>query len=261
MFQGKTVWITGASSGFGEALAQEFSNQRAQLVLSGRNRQALERVGARLGASVQVCMDMNEPASFPAKTEEAIRAFGQIDIVVHNAAIAQNALATDTLPAVHRQIMEVDFFSHTELTRCLLPHFIDRQSGQIVVVSGLLAKVGLPGRSSYSAAKAALHGYFNSLRAELLNDNITISLLDPGAMQTPLASKALNGRGEIDGRTALNGCPVDEAARQALKAIADKRYEAYIGKKDKGWLMLTMSRLCPERAVSLMLRQLRHPAN
>ncbi len=261
MFYGKTVWITGASSGFGEALALEFARQEARLVLSARREQALQQVREKIDQAVVVPMDMCDTASFPARTEAAIQAFGQIDLIVHNAGIAQNARVVDTLPQVHRQIMEVDFFGATELTRCLLPHFLARKSGHIVVVSGLLAKVGLPGRSSYCAAKAALHGYFDCLRAELCNESIDVSILVPGAMQTPLASKALDGQGGVSGRQSQGGCPVDEAARQALEAIRQKKYQSYIGKNDKGRLMFYMSRFFPEKAINMVLKQARAAQN
>lgn len=257
-FNNKVVWITGASSGFGEAMAYAFAKEGAKLILSARRVDELKRVQANINEATILPLDLTDRESFKDKTTQAINAYGHIDIVVHNGGIAQNALATETTSETQRKIMDVDFFSYTELTNCLLPHFLERKSGHIVVTSGVLAKVAMPMRSSYCAAKAALHGYFDSLRAELVNDNIDVTILVPSFLNTALTSKALDAKGEISGREATaEGCPVDKAARQVLKAVKNKKYEAFIGNNDKGRVLLWMSRMFPNAAKNMILKQVR----
>lgn len=257
-FKGKVVWITGASSGFGEAMVYAFANQGAKLILSARRLEELKRVQANVKEALILPLDLADNDSFEEKTIEAIKAFGHIDVIVHNGGIAQNALAIETTSEVQRRIMDIDFFSYTELTQHLLPHFIERKSGHIVVVSGVLAKVAMPMRSSYCAAKAALHGYFDSLRAELINDNIDVTVLVPSFLNTNLTSKALDAKGEISGRQAASsGCSVEKAANQVLKAVSKKKYEAFIGSNDKGRVLLWLSRVFPNIAKNIILKQSR----
>lgn len=229
-FQDKVVWITGASSGYGEALARAFDKAGAKLILSARREDVLKQLAAELRNAKAVPIDLGQSETFAAKCSEAIGAFGHIDIVVHNGALGQNGSALETRPAVAREIMEVDYFSYTELTRCLLPHFTARKSGQIVVISGLVIAAPAPGRSTYAAAKAALFGYFNCLRAETIGQGIDITILIPGAMQTDLIAKALKADGSLVGGVgSSSGVSVEEAARQSLEVIAQREYEAYIG--------------------------------
>ncbi len=156
--------------------------------------------------------------------------------------------------------MEVDYFSYTELTRCLLPHFIANNSGHIVVVSGLLARFTLPGRSSYAAAKAALFGYFGCLRAELVMHNIAVTMLIPGAMQTDLVANALMADGSVaGGQSSTSGCTVDIAARQSLDAIASQAFEACIG-EDKDQELWQLSLQHPDQAIEMVLAQVKHQA-
>ncbi len=257
-FRNKVVWITGASSGFGEALAHAFAAEGAKLILSARRVDALERVSHLIGANARVLpLDLSATEQFTQTVDAAWALFGHIDIIVHNGGIAQRALALETDPEVERRIFEIDFFSYTELTRRLLPRFIERGSGHIVVVSGALGKIFLPQRTSYCAAKAALHGYFGSLRNEVAAHGIKITLLVPGAMQTELVSHALTGTGAPTGPATATtvGCPVDKAARQALRAIAKGKFEAYIGKRDKTAFMIWLNRLFPAFVTRLLLKQ------
>ncbi len=259
-FQNKVVWITGASSGYGKALALAFADAGAKVILSARREEQLREIANTLAYARVIPLDLAQTTSFSEKTAMAIAAFGHIDILIHNGAIAQSSPVLSTQEQVARQIMEVDYFSYTELTRCILPHFIERQSGHIVVISGLLAKLTLPGRSSYAAAKAALFGYFGCLRAEMLSHNIDVTILVPGALQTDLVTKALKGDG-----SALNcpapdtGCPVAIAAKQSLKAIADKVYECYIGEQDESFGLWQLMQSDPNLGVKMLLDKIKSP--
>ena len=167
-FQNKVVWITGASSGIGRALAQELSNLDALLIISARNKSALETVknSCKNPNNVWVLpLDLEEHTSFIKTTATALQIFGRIDILVNNGGISQRSLAKDTLVSVDEKIMKVNYTGTIALTKALLPHFIERQQGHIVVTTSIVGLIGTPLRSSYAASKHALHGFFDSLRA------------------------------------------------------------------------------------------------
>lgn len=255
-FKDKVIWITGASSGLGEAMAHEFADRGAKVILSGRKEKELVRVQSQVTNSSFLILDLLQPETFENKVNDAISLYGHVDIIVHNGGVGQNALAIDTKKEVQHTIFDVNFFSTTELTQYLLPHFKKRKTGNIVLISGVLGKVALPGRSSYSASKAALHGYYDSLRAELLEDNIDVNILIPSFLKTNLTKKALSYNGERSNKEAeTSGCPVDKAAKQVANAVFKKKYQAFIGNNDKGRLLLIISRLFPALAIKMVLKQ------
>lgn len=250
-FENKVVWITGASSGIGEALAYALSNAGAKLILSSRRTEELERVRKGCGNMGQVkiiSLDLLDIPSLEAKTALAISLFGQIDIMVHNGGISQRSLAIDTDLNIHRQVMELDYFSYVELTNHLLPHFQERKSGHFVVMSSVMGKIGTPMRSSYAAAKHALHGFFDCLRAEVTADNIKVTVLTPGYIRTNISLNAITGDGSKLGHLGeniKNGLPADKAAGQILRVIAAGRAERYIGKFGLEKIALWINRFFP----------------
>ncbi len=255
-FNDKTIWITGASSGFGEALALEFAGRGAKIILSARHEEGLVRVKNKIQHAFVLPLDLSEQHTFEAKTQEAIKSFGHIDMIVHNAGVAQNATVMETSSEVERKIMEIDFFGSTQLTRYILPHFIERGTGHIVVVSGGLARVSMPKRSSYCAAKAALISYFDSLRIEVQKYNIYITTLIPGVMQTSLTEKAIGAKGNIDGGKAVGqGCPVDKAARQSAKIILKEKYESYVGCNDSSRMIMLIRKWFPSLGIKMVLKK------
>lgn len=229
-FQDRVVWITGASSGYGAALASAFDEAGAKVIISARTENRLRDVAGGMRNARIIPLDLGQASSFAEKTMEAIAAFGHVDLIIHNGALGQNGSVLETRPEVAREIMEIDYFSYTELTRCILPHFIARKSGQIIVVSGLIVAATAPGRSSYAAAKAALFGYFGCLRAELVEYDIDVTILIPGAMKTDLVAKALKADGSVVGGAGSTvGCSAEEAAKQSLEVIARREYQTYVG--------------------------------
>lgn len=250
-FQNKVIWITGASSGIGEALAYAFSAEGARLILSSRRVEELERVKKTCLHSEQVKilpLDLLDASLLEARTAQAIAAFGQIDIMVHNGGISQRSLVIETDMAVHRQLMELDYFSYVALTRYLLPHFAARQSGHFVVVSSVMGKLGTPMRSAYAAAKHALHGFFDCLRAEVSALHIKVTLLTPGYIRTNISANVLTKDGTKLGSSSQNiekGLAPDRAARQILKVISNEKYESYIGKFGMEKIALWLNRLFP----------------
>lgn len=253
-FKNQVIWITGASSGYGKALAYALIQAGARVVLSARNVDQLNHIHQQHPQNTAVLpLDLSQPSMFAEKTTQAIAAFGHIDMIIHNGALAQNGTALETRPQVAREIMEVDYFSYTELTQYLLPHLIKRRKGHIVVISGLLARLTLPGRSSYAAAKSALHGYFGCLRQEIAMHDIAVTILIPGAMQTELTAKALKADGSITGGPPSNsGMPVDIAARLSLQAIAQKANEVVIG-DDNSQTMWRLASQDPVKAIKALI--------
>src|ERR1700712_1406119 len=206
-FNQKAIWITGASSGIGEALAYAFSFRGAKLILSGRRTDELERVqmSCKYPDEVKILhLDLSDSSSLENKTAEAIRCFGQIDILVHNGGISQRSLVIETSMDVHRRVMEVDYFSYVAISKAILPHFISRHAGHFVVTSSVMGKIGTPMRSAYAAAKHALHGFFDCLRAEVSAQNIKVTILTPGYIKTNVALNALTKNGTSLGRQSQN---------------------------------------------------------
>lgn len=250
-FTDKVIWITGASSGIGEALAYSFSMAGARLVLSSRRVAELERVKAACadpGAVVVLPLDLVDIPSLEAKAAEAVAAFGRIDIMIHNGGISQRSLVAETGLEVHRKVMELDYFSYVALTKALLPHFLERKAGHFVVVSSVMGKIGTPMRSAYAAAKHALHGFFDCLRAEVSLMNIKVTILTPGYIRTNIALNAVTRDGSAIGQVSGNiegGLPADKAAIRIRKAIGRGVLEAYIGKLSGERVALWLNRFAP----------------
>lgn len=237
-FAEQIVWITGASSGLGEALARAFAREGARLILSSRRIDELERVRlscAEPESHSVVALDLARPESFPAIANEVLAQVGAVDVLVNNGGVSQRARALETAASVERTIMEVDYFAPVALTKAVLPSMCARRSGQIVVISSVMGYVGTPGRSSYAAAKHALHGYFDSLRAEVWRDNIHITLACPGYIRTNISRNALGPTGEthaqMDASTERGMAP-DECATAIVRAVARKKNEAYVGGRE-----------------------------
>jgi dehydrogenase/reductase SDR family protein 7B len=260
-FQNKVIWITGASSGIGRALAIELSNQDALLIISARSKVALEVVkkSCKNPNNVWVLpLDLEVHSSFIKITATAIQIFGRIDILVNNGGISQRSLAIETNISVDKRIMEVNYTGTVALTKTILPHFIENKKGQFVVTTSMVGLIGTPLRSSYAASKHALHGFFDSLRAEVYDYNIAVTLICPGFVSTNISMNALTGDGtsqqKMDTATA-NGISPERFAKLMAKAIYSKKEEAYIaGFKEK--LGVYVKRWFP-RVFSVMIRKLK----
>jgi short-subunit dehydrogenase len=232
----KTVWITGASSGIGEALAYQFAKEGAKLVLSARRESELQRVANATELSEKdilvLPMDMLEFEHFPAKVHTVLAHFGKIDFVVQNAGITQRSYVKDTKFQVYRDIMELDFFSTVSFTQAVLPFMTERKAGHFVVISSVAGKIGVPLRSGYCAAKHALIAFFDALRAEVWQDNIKVTTICPGYINTPISVSALDATGNKHGKmdeNQANGMSADVFAQKAIKAILNNKKEVYIG--------------------------------
>jgi short-subunit dehydrogenase len=252
-FRDQVVWITGASSGIGEALAVAFSREGAQLVLSARRAAELERVRAsceRPDRHRILPLDLTDEEAIARAAESA----GPVDVLVHSGGVSQRSLAMQTDLAVERQIMDLNFFGTVALTKAVLPSMIARKSGHIVPVSSVVGYVGTPLRSAYAASKHALHGYFDSLRAELSKDGIRITIVCPGYIRTDVSRNALTGDGSAFGRmdaTHEQATTPGECARRVVDGVANGKRVVLVGGKET-WAVL-LQRLFPA-VVARMVR-------
>jgi len=236
--KGKIIWITGASSGIGEALAYELSKEGAMLILSARREKELLEVKKKCFHPENtkiLLIDLADAISLPKKIELATVFFGSIDILINNGGISQRSLVSETKRSVDRQIMEVNYFANIALAKGVLDAMLPKQKGHIVIISSLVGKFGTPFRSAYSASKHALHGFYDSMRAELWNNNIKVTLICPGFIKTNVSINALdkdgNKTGEMD-KAQANGMLPELAAIKIVKAIKKEKEEVYIGGKE-----------------------------
>lgn len=259
-FKNKVVWITGASSGIGKTLAIELSKRSLKLIISSRNEKELLKVK-------QLCINQENVAILPLDlekyeemeliTNKALNLFGTIDILFNNGGISQRSLAKDTSITVDKRIMDINYLGTIALTKALLPHFIEKNCGHFVITSSIVGKVATPLRSSYSASKHALHGFFDSLRAEVYKNNIKVLIACPGFVQTNISINALTEDGtpqkSIDSAT-KNGLTPKAFVQQLIKAVEKEKNEVYIGGfKEK--LAILVQRISP-KLISKIIRKL-----
>ncbi len=252
-----TLWITGASSGIGEAMALEFAKQGARIILSGRNEKKLALVkncchnsDKHLVAAFDIC-----DAEQVKDTYEQLKSQNvQVDWLINNAGISQRALIMETSEAVERKIMEIDYFAQTRLTRLVLPDMLAQGSGKIVMISSVAGLLGTQYRGAYSAAKAALHLWANSLRAELYEQGIEVATIFPGFVQTNVSINALIGDGSVQGsmdEATENGLSAKNFAQQVSKALAQgEEYIIVAGQKEK--LATMVNRVSPPKLYKLI---------
>jgi dehydrogenase/reductase SDR family member 7B len=254
----KVYWITGASSGIGEALAIQLAKKGNALILSGRNLDALSKVKSRIEKLVPcevIAFDMLEMEKFSEISNSAVGVFGHIDVLVNNAGVSQRSLAMETPVDVEKKLMDINYFSQVALTKALIPHFMERKSGHLVVVSSIAGKFGFGLRSTYAAAKHALLGYFEALRLELQDVPVYVTIICPGRVLTKISFNAINNKGEKhnqldDGQR--KGVSAESCARQIEKAIRYKKHEVLIGKLEL--IPVYLRRYCPPLFYALIKR-------
>lgn len=245
-FTGKVVWITGASSGIGEALAYTFAKQGAKLILSARRADELERVKQACNlpdAEVMILpMDVAEHDKAPQLVQQVLQRFGQIDVLVNNAGLSHWSKIKDTKLEVIKRIMDVNFTGGAALTLAALPSMLQRKQGQIVVVSSILGKIITPKQGAYNASKHAIHGFYDTLRAESGSDGIKVLLVCPGFVRTNVAKNSLDRDGKPinkDNNLIQNGLDPLYVSAQVLKAIESGKEEILLaGGKEKAGVWL-----------------------
>lgn len=246
----KVLWITGASSGIGAALAREAYRRGAILVLSGRNQSALEALTTGFNAERFAILPF-DLAHREERIEAARKAqayFGRIDCLILNAGVSQRSQFAETSPEIFDRIMETNFKASVDLVRAILPGMLERRSGSITCVSSIAGLMGAPWRTAYSASKHALGGFFSSLRAELSGSGIAITMIFPGFVRTAISQNALSGDGSPHGildPLQASGQDPEITARKILDAIAAGRLELKVAFDAKARLGVFLSRHFP----------------
>ncbi len=251
----QTVWITGASSGIGEALALRFAQDGARLVLSARRASELERVAAYcrdagLAADkvLVLPLDVTDWDSLPVAVQTVLDTFGSVDLLINNAGVSQRSLCKDTDMAVYQKLMDVDVMGQIALTKAVLPHMLERRAGHLAVTSSVAGKVGAPMRTGYCAAKHAVMGFFDALRAEVEGQGVQVSTITPGFIRTDISRNALAGDGSAYGEEdedIAGGMDVTECAEVVYKGLKAKKREIPVG-KGKEMAALWVKRISPE---------------
>lgn len=232
-FENQIVWITGASSGIGEALVHAFAKRNAKIILSARRKEELERVRKESGLteyrSLILPLDLTNPKSIEKAVKIVKEEMSHVHILINNGGVSQRSPARETPIANSRKIFETNFFGTIDLTRQVLP-LMPRRS-QIVTITSVTGKIGTPGRSSYSASKHALHGYFDALRAELFDDDIGVTLVLPGYIKTNVSMNAIVTDGSAQGTTddtIASGILPEVLAEKIVKAVLNRKREIVV---------------------------------
>lgn len=245
-FEGKIVWITGASSGIGESIAKELKGSGANLILSARRIDELARVRDEAGwteeNSLLLPLNLEDYHSLENLPEQVITKFGKVDVLINNGGISQRSLAHETSISAYESILKVNFLGNIALTLALLSHFRERKKGWVVSISSVAGKFGVPLRSGYSATKFALTGFYEALRAENKQANLKVLLVYPGFVKTKISENALSGNGVRHGKmdqAILKGIDPKECAIEILNAIVSEKKEVIIaGPKEKFGIFL-----------------------
>ncbi|MGD0340179.1 MAG: SDR family NAD(P)-dependent oxidoreductase [Bacteroidales bacterium] len=249
MFDGKVAWITGASSGIGEALVHELADRGAILIISSNDLPGLERVKAARSVNSRItCVpfDLSDTSGINAIVEQQMKAHGRIDYLLNIGGISQRARIDETPLWLDRKIFEINYFGTIALTKAILPFMIMQKSGHIAATSSISGRFGFPLRSAYSASKQALHGFFETLYLENKLNNIRTSVIIPGRVKTSISFHALDPQGKEHGRMdeGLNkGISPEKAARIIIRGIIRNKREILVGSTEL--IMLYIRRIWP----------------
>jgi dehydrogenase/reductase SDR family member 7B len=249
-FAGKVAWVTGASSGIGEALVHEFAGRGATVLASSNDLPGLERVRAECDdkSSVVNCIpfDLADTSGIEKIVEQQINIHGRIDFLLNIGGISQRARIDETPLWIDRKIFEINYFGTIALTKAVLPFMVKQQSGHILATSSISGRFGFPLRSAYSASKQALHGFFETLYLENKKFNIKVSVIIPGRVKTSISFHALDSEGKEHGKLddgQAKGILPQRAARIIIKGMLKNRREILVGKNEL--MMLHIRRYCP----------------
>jgi short-subunit dehydrogenase len=238
-FTGKYVWITGASSGIGRALMREFLNSGANLIVSSSNEGRLNEIMEELKSSTSDChgvlLDLSNPGSITSAVETIKQKIGRVNILINNGGISQRSFVEETPLEIDRKIMEINYFGNIGLTKAVLPMMVEEGNGHVVAISSITGKFGFPLRSAYAASKHALHGFYDSARAELKSKNIKVTVISPGRVKTNISINAITKDGTSHGKMdegQAKGISAEKCAKKILHAIRTYKKEDVIGGKE-----------------------------
>jgi len=246
----RNIWITGASSGIGEALALQLAASGTTIILSGLSKEQLEPVAAKCelkGAQVRIVpFNLTIENEITEAADIVQTLVTKIDILANVGGIGQRSLIIETPADVARKIMETDFWGHATLTTKILPFMVKTGGGTIVVMSSLSGLFGFPQRSLYCAAKHALHGFFETLRLEHHKDKINVLMVCPGRVKTNFSYGALTSTGDTHGKMDKgqeNGVSVEYCASKIDRAIRKNKKQILVGRKEL--IMAYLKRYAP----------------
>ena len=257
----QTIWITGASSGIGRALALQFALANTKLIISSRNKEALEKVkqlciekDMKKSDILVLPFDVTNESQLPSIAEQAKCFSGKLDLLINNAGISQRSSLLDTEIATYRKLFDVDVFAPIALTKLVIPIMIEQGSGHIAVTSSVAGKIGVPFRTGYCAAKHALMGFFDALRSEVAQHNIEVSTITPGYIKTDVSKNAITGDGSTFGKTDAsieNGMQVDACAKIICKGLRKGKNEIVVG-EGLEMIILKLKRYLPNLVFRIM---------
>lgn len=251
-FYNKVIWVTGASSGIGEACVYELAKQHAKLILTALEEDLLQQVKEKclqFGAQEVFVLpaDLSQLESLELLTEQAWNHFGSIHMIYNNAGISQRATTIDTDMSVFHKIMDINYFAPVIITKTLLPKMIANGGGQIAVTTSISGKFGFPLRSAYCSSKHALYGFFETIETEYFKDNIRVTIVCPGRVQTHISFYALekdgNPHGKLDPGQA-KGVTAEQAAKKIVYAFEKNKTEVFVGKSEL--MMVYIKRFFPK---------------
>lgn len=250
VFEGKIVWITGASSGIGECLVYSFIKKGATVIASSNELSELERVKQNCGdfAGKVACVpfDLSDTSGIDKTVKEQVEKTGRIDYLLNIGGISQRATIEDTPMWLDRKIMEINYFGTIALTKAVLPYMIKQQSGHILATSSISGRFGFPLRSAYSASKQALHGFFETLFIENKKYNIRSSVIIPGRVRTKISFRALDAEGKEHGKMdegLSKGITPEKAAEIIIRGMIRNKREILVGSSEL--IMLFIRRYFP----------------
>ena len=242
-FQGQVVWITGASSGIGEAMAKDFARRGAQVILTARRVERLNQLAesihqelGKLNVAKVLEADLLKFEESASLVERAIKLFGKVDVLLNNAGASQRSLAMSAPLEVDQKIINLDLISPIALTKAIFPHMAARKSGRIIVTSSLMGYLELPGNTTYACVKHGLNGYFLSLSYEVKKHGILVQVMEPGFVKTEITLSALTADGKPFGKmnaTHSNAMSAEEFSRRVFPKIESNQLEIVVAGKEK----------------------------
>jgi len=227
--EGKVALVTGATGGIGAEIARALHRQGAKVALSGTRREVLETLAAELGEGALVApANLTDPAAPAALVEQVEAAFGKLDILVNNAGFTRDGLAMRMADKDWSDVLEVDLAAPFRLARAAMRGMMKRRAGRIISIASIVGVTGNPGQANYAAAKAGLIGMSKSLAQELASRGITVNVVAPGFIATPMTD-ALN---EQQKARLMERIPMGRMGEASDIAAA----VAYLSSEEAGWV-------------------------
>ena len=242
-FKDKVVWITGASSGIGASLARQMNQMGATVIASGRRAEKLSALQADCHYPQNLMilpLDITDEGSIEAAVSKVAECH-RLDLVIHNAGIAQKGMVIENQMAVDRIVMETNYFGTVALTKSVMPIYLKQGFGRFAVMSSFAGVMGIPSRSAYAASKHALHGFFESLEAEDMNCKLKVSYIIPGFINTEITAKGIRGDGRPNGEIETShrlGMTPDKCAESIIRGLKRNKRRIAVGKSELGLLLI-----------------------